>query len=186
MHGTNVKKIQAMFVERNIEALSCNHFFSVKVMNITYSDRMGVYVCSLSYPTCNALVPRYHLWPAPLYNIFQTLSNERRYFREKKEKLLNSKCVFWFPLQLLSETFLILRGTEEDMIKNVQCRHWQYPLFESDFKETWIFWTVFRKMLKYQISWKSVPVGAELFHAEGRTGRHDEANNRFSQFCERT
>ena len=33
------------------------------------------------------------------------------------------------------------------------------------------------------------PVGAELFHAneqlEGRTDSHDEANSRFSQFCER-
>jgi len=33
-------------------------------------------------------------------------------------------------------------------------------------------------------------VGAELFHADRRkdvrTGGHDEANSRFSQFCERT
>jgi hypothetical protein len=28
------------------------------------------------------------------------------------------------------------------------------------------------------------PVGAELFHADGQTDRHDEANSRFSQFCE--
>jgi hypothetical protein len=28
------------------------------------------------------------------------------------------------------------------------------------------------------------PMGAELFHADGRTDRHDEANIRFSQFCE--
>jgi hypothetical protein len=27
--------------------------------------------------------------------------------------------------------------------------------------------------------------GAELFHADGRTDKHDEANSRFSQFCER-
>ena len=29
------------------------------------------------------------------------------------------KCVFWFSLQILSETFLILRRNERDMIKNV-------------------------------------------------------------------
>jgi len=29
------------------------------------------------------------------------------------------------------------------------------------------------------------PVGAELFHADGRTDRRDETNSRFSQFCER-
>ena len=28
-------------------------------------------------------------------------------------------------------------------------------------------------------------VGAELFRADGRTDRHDEANSRLSQFCER-
>jgi hypothetical protein len=27
------------------------------------------------------------------------------------------------------------------------------------------------------------PVGAELFHADGQTDRHDEANIHFSQFC---
>jgi len=29
------------------------------------------------------------------------------------------------------------------------------------------------------------PVGDELFHVVGRTGRHDEANSRLSQFCQR-
>ena len=35
------------------------------------------------------------------------------------KKIFNIKCVFWFSLQLLSETFLILRRTERDMIVNV-------------------------------------------------------------------
>jgi len=29
-------------------------------------------------------------------------------------------------------------------------------------------------------------VGAEIFHTDRRTDRHDKANSRFSQFCERT
>jgi hypothetical protein len=29
------------------------------------------------------------------------------------------------------------------------------------------------------------PVGAELFHADRQTDKHDEANSRFSQICER-
>jgi hypothetical protein len=31
---------------------------------------------------------------------------------------------------------------------------------------------------------KICQVAAELFHANGRTARHDEANSRFTQFCE--
>ena len=28
-------------------------------------------------------------------------------------------------------------------------------------------------------------VGAELFHTDGQTEKHDEASSRFSEFCER-
>jgi hypothetical protein len=31
---------------------------------------------------------------------------------------------------------------------------------------------------------KICPMGAKLFHANGWTGRHDEANGHFSQFCD--
>ena len=58
-----------------------------------------------------------------------------------------------FPLQLLSETFLILsitkRGTITKMFTDL---HVKYPLFLLDFNETLIFKTYFRKTLKYQIS----------------------------------
>ena len=68
------------------------------------------------------------------------------------------KRVFWFSLQLLSETFIILRTIQPDITTNVQHTgvHVKYRLYLSDFNKTYIFSTIFRKILKYQISWKSV------------------------------
>jgi hypothetical protein len=72
------------------------------------------------YPAGNAHAPYCHLSPAPLYNIFphylinSTISGK---------KLLNTKRVFWFSVQLLPETFLIVRRTERDIIRNVYWSH---------------------------------------------------------------
>jgi len=55
-----------------------------------------------------------HLWPAPHYNIFPHYLINGTIL---EKKLLNTERVFWFSLQLLSETFLILRRNERDMIK---------------------------------------------------------------------
>ena len=94
------------------------------------------------------------LWPAPLYNIFPNYLINGTIF---EKKLLNTKCVFWFSLQLFSETFLILRRTERDIIKNVYRALCKVSVIVVHFNETWIFSTDFQK--KYpicQISWKSV------------------------------
>jgi len=82
-----------------------------------------------------------------------------------EEKLLNIKCVFRVSLQLLSETFLIVRRNERDMIENVK-----HPLFLSDFNEIWILRPDFWKILKQNFM-KIGPVAAKLFHADGWTDR---------------
>jgi len=122
------------------------------------------------------------------------------------KKLFGTKCVFWFPPQLLSETFPIPRRTERDMLKNVYwssctvllfvCLHVQYChlsvfmysiviclssctvlLFVCDFNETWIFLTIFRKILKYQISPKSVQSQhSSSVRTDGQTWRSDSCN----------
>jgi len=43
--------------------------------------------------------------------IFFRLSHNQH---DLKKKILNTNCVFWFSVQLLSETFLILRRNEQD------------------------------------------------------------------------
>ena len=116
----------------------------------------------------------------PTLQYFSTLSHERHDFRKKT--LLNTKCVFWFSLQILCETFLIIRGKERDMIKNVHLssckgRH-SYPF-----------------LIKIKVSKQSLEKSSNIkFHENpsggsgvvpcGRTERHDEANSRFSQFRE--
>ena len=57
--------------------------------------------------------------------IFLHIISKRHNFLKK---LLNTKCVVWYSLQLLSETFLNLRGTEWDMIKNVYWSSCKVPL----------------------------------------------------------
>jgi len=75
-----------------------------------------VCVCSLRYPACNARAQYCDLWTDRLLHISPHYLTNGTVF---EKKLLNTKCVFCFSLQLLSETFLILRRTERDMIRNV-------------------------------------------------------------------
>jgi hypothetical protein len=59
--------------------------------------------------------------------------------------------------------------------------HVKYPLFVSDFHKTSIF-SRLRKILKRQISWKSVTWKPSSWM---RTEKHNDAKSRFSQYLER-
>jgi hypothetical protein len=92
----------------------------------------------------------------PRSTIFSTFSHKRHDFSKKKKVSAHKIYIFLFSLQLLSETFLTIRRNEHDMIKKVYIGVLvQYAVILSDFNETWIYRQIFKKILKYKISWKS-------------------------------
>ena len=58
-----------------------------------------------------------HMWPVWLYHTFPHYPTKDKVLGEKKVMII--KCVFWFYLQFLSETFLILRRIQRYFIVNV-------------------------------------------------------------------
>jgi len=66
-------------------------------------------------------------------------------------RLKNKKCAFWFFLQLLSETFLLLRKIVQDTIMTICMSSYKVPAMTVRFEWTLIFLTDFKKILKYQI-----------------------------------
>ena len=130
-------------------------------MNITEPDC----ICSRRYPACNAHVRYCHVWPSTLYRDFPhylingTIS---------EIKLRNTKCMFWFSLQILSETYLIVRRNERDMIKMYIGLYVKYTFFLSDFKWNLNFLERCSKNPQISNFMKIRPMGAELFHVDGR------------------
>ena len=77
----------------------------------------SVCVCSIRYPACHVHAPYCHPWPVRLYNIFPHYLMKGTIFG--KAVIEHKMCVCWFSLQNLSETVLILRRNERDVMKNV-------------------------------------------------------------------
>ena len=114
---TNSKQDTQRPYKRNIGARSRYHYCRGKALSITYSE-----VVSVSFVI--QFTKRMHLIvllcvPYGCTNIFPQYLINHATFGKKKSS--NIKRVFWFSQQLLSEIFLILRGTERDVIIDV-CR----------------------------------------------------------------
>ena len=124
----------------------------------------------LCYPPSNTCGP--YLSPAPLYKFFfpRYLLNCTIF----EKMLLNIKCLFRFSLQMLSETFFILRITERDMIKNVYRSSCKVPVILVRFLWNLGHLNSFSKNTQISNFMKIRPVGAELLPGDRRTdGRHD-------------
>jgi hypothetical protein len=152
----------------------------------------------LSYPPFRAhllyAALHYHMWLVCLYHFFFS-SHKRHDFRNKK--VLNIKCLFWFSVQLLSETFLILRRIKRNIIINVPRSSCKVPVvFFSDFNDTWSSRHIFEVSpnIKFHknkssgsliVSWgKTYRESKRERQADRWTDGHDQANSRLSQFCD--
>jgi len=106
-----------------------------RAISITYSECVSV---TEGYPPCWI-----DICGLSGLTVFFHIIVQMAQFSDKK--LLNTKCVFWFSLQILSETFPILRGTERDLTINVHRLYVQDLLFLSDLNDTWYSWQIFEK-----------------------------------------
>jgi len=112
------------------------------------------FACAISF----AAAQPYNIFPHDLLNgtIF-------------KKGSLNINCVFRVSLQLLSEIFFILGRTERDMIENIYWSSCKVPVILVRFQWKLHLLERFSKNPQIPNFMKIRSVGADLFHADGRT-----------------
>ena len=94
-----------------------SHCYSEKVMSITYSECVIValviqHATRMHHVVLSSLA-------CPNLHFFPPTSHKRKDFSKKKKKVTEHKMCVLILSTILSGTFLILRRTERDVIKNV-------------------------------------------------------------------
>jgi fucose 4-O-acetylase-like acetyltransferase len=116
---------------------------------------------------------------------FSTLCHKRLDFWKKSYWTYNACLDFLYNF----ETFLILRRIQRGIMINVHRSSCKVPVIVVGLYSNLNNLERFSKNSQTSNFMKIHPVGVDLFPAERRTDRrtdrHDEANSRFSQFCQR-
>jgi hypothetical protein len=103
---------QAMYVYGNNETRSCGHSCCGKTINITYSKCVSK-TSDIQYETrMRRIIPSY--MARPVYHVFPHYLKECMIFRKKNVTKP------WIFLQYLSETFVIIRRIQLDIIIKVR------------------------------------------------------------------
>ena len=149
--------MQRQFNASNTEALSHNHLYCRKAIGITYD------VCVFLQPYLSCMQSACAVFYCHLCRVWLCLISPHYLVNGstfEKKMLLNIKYVYWFYLQSLSETYLILKRILPDIFIHVCSLHVKYSLFLSDFRKKYIFRTDFGKNTLISRPMKIHPVGA--------------------------
>jgi hypothetical protein len=131
--------------------------------------------CSLSYKhamrMCRVILPSV---ARPAVQNFSALNGIKRH--DFRKSLLNISCVFWFSLQRLSVTFLILSIVESDIVMKEHLSSCRVPEILVRFQRNFDF--LDRLSKSTHIKFHENPSSGSWVVPCGRGDGHDEANGR--------
>jgi hypothetical protein len=120
--------------------------------SVTYSECVSILALNIQHAKRTRHISS-HVWPFRFYHIFPHYLINGTIFAEK---LLHIKCVFIFSITL-STTFLIVRRTQRGIVINIHSFSCKVPCYSCQILIRLEFpRQSLRKLLKCQISWKSV------------------------------